>query len=131
VHVETFDKEKHLPTMQEWLAERGTGELRADLLPTFGLVVSGESGPLALGFIYQTDSTACFIENYVANPKETTEARSGALDELTIQLANAARNMGYKYLWSHTACPAIVARAKRHGFVADEANTYRSIFLCL
>lgn len=111
--------------MRNWL---GAKDLRAEMLPTFGLVVDN----CAMGFLYQTDSSLCFIENYVANPeKKDTEERNLALDKLTEELAAVAKRMGYKYLWSHTACPAIVERAKKHGFVADETNIYRSIFLNL
>lgn len=95
-----------------WYAMRGMPSLEECLFPDVGYIVPG----IGAGFIYQTDSSLCFIEGYISSPKTTKEERKDAFDYITNALIRAAKEHGFRSILAYTQNSEIAKRCKRFQF---------------
>lgn len=106
--VEIEDRE----VINFWYGLRGMNWLHEHLFPDVGYIVPG----IGAGFIYQTDSSLCFIEGYISNPKSTKEERKEAFDAITISLIHAAKDHGFQTMLAYTHHEEIAKRCERFQF---------------
>lgn len=95
-----------------WYAGRDQPIPTPKSLPEIGYIEPG----VAAGFLYRTDANWSLIESYIAHPNSDAKARSESLDLISFALIQTAKEMGFKHIVSITKNPAVVARAKKHGF---------------
>ena len=77
-----FEKEKHLSLINGWALERGLEIAPESIVPKIGWVSLIKEIPVAAVFVYQTDSSICFIENLISSKQSSKEDRLEAIREL-------------------------------------------------
>jgi len=104
--------EEHIPEINSWYCQRGMETLSKHLFPDVGFIVRG----VGAGFIYQTDSSLCFLDGYISNPESTKEHRKDSFDKITHALILTAKDHGFRSILAYTQNPEISKRCERFGF---------------
>lgn len=100
-----FDKEKDLDTLNSWAAEYNLPATTPEQLSSCGLISESVAG-----FLYQTDSNVCYIENLIAKRHGHTDAD---LEALVRALEEVARSLGYTYILGYSRFFPVVSLGKR------------------
>lgn len=108
-------KHEDLAEIKRWALE-GYGYIYSEhQFPKIGFIVDG----VAAYFLYQTDSTVCFLENLVANKKIDKDQRSQAIDLIIKELLKTASELGFRVAYATTNLPQVVTRAIRFNAQVD------------
>lgn len=117
--LRTFEASDYSDVASWWKAHNWP-VLPIEALPKLGFIVPG----VCAGWLYETDSTLCWLEWVVSNPLTSKEERSVALDEVISSLLSRAKELGFKQVFTTVVHPKLVDRYKNHGFVVtDQAMT--------
>lgn len=96
-----------------WLDGHGKpANLTENELPAVGLIVDD----VAAGFLYVTDSSVAFLENFVSNPKAPKRKVREAVDEIIKRLMIFAHEAGISRLVGLTTRKSMAKRAQAAGF---------------
>ena len=98
--VQAFDKEQHHAMVSAWWQAHKFGVIPKEYLPENGLLLSDDSGPLAAGFVYRTDSKMGWLEFMVTNPEANPIRRVKALRQLIVSLSALADSLGIGMLFT-------------------------------
>lgn len=109
---------ENLKEVNSWLEERKLPILYETFLPVTGFLVENT----AVGFLYKTDSSLCWMEWIVTNPKSEKEARDVALDLVIESLLLEAKAWGAKAVFTSLNHPKLMERYKKHGFQVSDTN---------
>lgn len=101
---------KDFEQIQVWAKHRGT-EYTESQFPKVGFIVDG----YAAYFLYQTDSTVCFLENLIANPLTEGSDRCEAIDLVVDAVISEAKALGFTVAYATSGLPAVIFRGLRHG----------------
>ena len=108
-------KHEDIPQIKRWALE-GYGYIYSEhQFPKIGFIVDG----VAAYFLYQTDSTICFLENLIANKNIEKEIRNQAIDLIIKELMKTAQDLGFRVAYATTNLPQVVTRAIRFGAQVD------------
>lgn len=111
-------KRKDLEAINDWYQMHGHPTVESHMLPSVGFVVDG----VCAGFLFQTDSSMCLLDAYVANPQASAPSRSLGQDLVTNALMERAKDLGYRAVIAITEHPSIVRRCKEYKFKDDGAR---------
>lgn len=106
------------PEIEAWGKAWGAEYLESQF-PKTGFIVDG----FAAYFLYQTDSTVCFLENLVSNKAADPKLRSQAVDLVTMTIISHARELGCTVAYATTDNAAVVIRALTQGAKAQAKQT--------
>lgn len=106
--VERTDHEK----INSWNNARCLPFIAEHMFPDVGYVVDD----IAAGFLYQTDSSLCFIDGYISNPASDKAERKEAFDLITDNIIRAAKDHGFLSILAYTQHPEIMKRCVRYHF---------------
>jgi len=106
------------PEIAEW-GRRWGAKYSADQFPKVGFIVPG----LAAYFLYQTDSTICFMENLISNREADPKQRAQAVDLVTMAIISSAQMLGYRVAYATTDVATVVVRALAQGAQARSKQT--------
>jgi poly-gamma-glutamate capsule biosynthesis protein CapA/YwtB (metallophosphatase superfamily) len=109
--IRAFKKED-IQTVNEWEKAWGLNPSALDHYPETGFIVE----EVCAGFLYKTDSSICFIDGYISNPKTEKEIRKKALDLVTEEIFKAGKEMGFKTCIAYTENPAVRSRCLDNNF---------------
>lgn len=107
-----------IKTLNEWYAAHRLDVPEEDMFPEIGYLVP----EIGCGFIYQTDSSLCFIDGYISNPESTGDERRDAFDIITQNLLIAAKEAGFRAILAYTENMQIKKRCERYDF--NKKGTY-------
>lgn len=113
-----FYEESDYLMIAEWMKDRGLKMCPQEDLPQIGVIVPGK----AVAFLYQTDSSVCYIESLISNRKASDS--DNALNLVVKGVLEAAKDLGYKTIFSSTKLDAVVNRAVELGFSKAEGYTF-------
>lgn len=99
--------------MAGWYRAREMTVPPPDTLPLNGAIVPG----IAAGFLYATDSTVAFMENFVTNPRAGLRERSKAITRIAEALAEEAHVLGFRSIVLTTGHTGIARKARALGYV--------------
>jgi hypothetical protein len=111
---------KDYSQIERWGCARDVAPPPIGLLSDLGLIVDD----VAAGFLYITNSDICFLEGFITNPEADKNDRHEALNGITLELINLAKEAGCKLIKCDTRLDKIVTRAKDFGFV--ELGQYKT-----
>ncbi len=95
-----------------WGAEWGA-EYREDQFPLTGFIVDG----VAAYFLYQTDSSICWLENMIARRGVHEDTKNFALELLIDAILKEASELGFTLAYATTDVISVAKRAKEHGAI--------------
>jgi hypothetical protein len=81
-------------------------------IPKIGFIVPD----VCAGFLYQTDSSICLFDGFIANPEARGEKRKAGLDAVTDALIISAKDLGFKSILAFTQNERIERRCERYEF---------------
>lgn len=111
------------PIVSEWYVAHGWPSApHVGMLSSTGLIVEDETGPLAVGFIYLTNSAIGFLEWIATRPKMGAKALK-ALKFLFDEIKERCREMGIRVLHSFSDDKTLKIFTKLGGFHATEKAT--------
>jgi hypothetical protein len=88
-----------------------------------GLIVSYNGKDIAAGFLYETNSSMCWIEYIVTNPKTSSEEREEAILRVLEELSSSARELGYSIVFSSLKNESLIGKYKKSGFIEGTKGT--------
>lgn len=115
-------QEEDLDEINGWLKFRGQKEMPIELVSRTGFIVAG----IACGFLYATDSRACYFDLYISNKEIPGDKRRIALDEISVKLIETAKERGYWMIIANSSNPSVQQRCKDFGF---EDRGYHKVFI--
>lgn len=101
-----------------WYDKRGMAII-PELLSNVGFIVPG----IAAGYLMGTDTRACILEPFIANPEASEAERDSALHSILAALTEKAEAMGFYYIFGFAASQSMIRRALEQGFYCSEQNT--------
>lgn len=124
--IELYNEAKHYEMLCQWYKDRDQAHIPKELLPKIGIVVDG----CVAGFLYQTDSKLCIIENYISDKNSTKEQRSQAIIELTHSLYGIAHQLGFTTVLSFTNNSGLLDKQDKLAYkiVAKDMNVLMRSF---
>lgn len=90
-----------------------------DMIPPTGFIVPG----IAAGFLMRTDTSACILEPFIANPRANKHDRDRALNSIMNDLIHEAKELGYDRVFGFSSHERMIERAVSHGFIVVEEST--------
>ena len=114
--------------LTEWWHNWKWPAMPLEALSDTGLCISALDGePLAIGFVYLTNSTIAWVEWITASPHIDKRERAAAVRFLLDELCDLAKDRGKKVLFSSLnpeKTPGLLAKYQERGFiVTDEKMT--------
>lgn len=106
-----FD-EVDMEEVNGWYCSRGMRPLSYHMFPDVGYIVPG----IGAGFLYQTDSSLCFIDGYISSPVSTREERREAFDLITNAIIRTAKDHGFQQILAYTRNHGVKERCERFHF---------------
>lgn len=108
-----------------WTAQRFPS-VPPQALPQHGRVIMDDTDQvvIAAGFLYQSDSSICWLEWVVTDPKAAGQARHEALGLLLKDLLADAKQFGATHVFSSLIDAGLIKRYQAAGFsVSDTGMT--------
>lgn len=96
LRIEPYRKENHLILARRWWRNFNEAELAEDLLSEIGLVIYDGEQPVAMSWIFLSNSPLAQIGWTVTNPECGPKTRMSAVALLIDELTGVAKREGYK-----------------------------------
>ena len=93
-----------------------------DHLPETGIIVEDDDFKSCAGWLYKMDAKICMVEWIISNIAAPKKARGAALHILIESLLTAAKENGFKTVFSSIKTPKLIQRFEQCGFVAGEKD---------
>ena len=108
-----------------WWSDWSWPIIPPDYLPPIGIIIEDGLTKYCAGWLYQMDAKICMIEWIISNKDAPKEERSKALDLLVTALTDAARDRGFKSVFTAIKTPRLIQRFESAGYgVSDKAMTH-------
>lgn len=125
-------EESDYTTLLKWWKKYNFAAPTRDFLPdngTCGIMLEDQNGKeLCAGFIYFTNSKACWMEFIVANPDiRGREARNNALNQLIEYLSQFAKEEECIWIFTSVRHKGLAERLGECGFNVGSTNTQEMI----
>lgn len=101
-----------IPTVNAWYLSRGMFPLNEHMFPDVGFIVEN----VGAGFLYQTDSSLCFMDGYISSPATTRDERAAAFEKISQALIRTAKDHGFKEILAYTKNPGVKKMCDRFTF---------------
>jgi len=108
--VRYYDPTSDFETIKAWGKEYGA-DYSADQFPQCGFIVDG----VAAYFLYETDSTCCWLENMIAKKDVDHITREAAFDLIIPAILDEANRLGFRVAYASTNRYQVALRAKKYG----------------
>lgn len=105
---------EHYAQIKDWCEKREIFAPPENCLPPTGIVVPG----VACGFLITTSNNFGILDFYISNPVSSFEERQEALDEITNELIETAKDLGLINIVCDSKFPAIESLAIKHEFIS-------------
>lgn len=110
-----FSFEEHYDMISEWWKSHRSHVPPKEFLSQTGIVIYDEK-PLAVGFLYKTDSAFCYFAFAVVNPESAKEKRDRALEFLIDSACEWATKAGFKSVLCNSEYKKFTKRLENKGF---------------
>lgn len=120
MYSQPFDISTDYDTMLAWLKARDAYLPPKNEVPEHGVVACLRGEAIAIGFIRSVEGGYGQIDGYVTNPTAPADLRDSALECLTPQLIEKAKELKLKGLMATTRDRNTLVRSLRHGFVQQD-----------
>lgn len=118
-----YDIIKDFLEVSRWRQARGLSLGSAlETLPKNGVVIYENDDAVAMGFIRLVEGGFGQIDSYITNPAMPASIRDAALDYLTTQVIEKAKELKLKGLIGTSSDKNTLLRSLRHGFIQQDAT---------
>lgn len=113
---EKFDQEKHYETVCDWWTAHKWPPVRPDVLSDDGIVITSNGAPVSACWLYRSNSSVCWLEFFVVNPKIEKNLRDVCLDLMIVVAIERARFVGASCIFCSIKIPKLIKRLTKNGF---------------
>ena len=116
--------------INKWWVEQGFVALDKSILPMNGLggIIIEKSKPIAVGYLYLTNSKMGYIDNLIADPNYKSKDRFDIIIKLIQACRQMAEELGILDIWAITKSKGILQRCKTLGYnITDSDHAIISI----
>jgi len=114
-------QDKDYRELESWWISRGVTGASEDMLPS-GLVYEKEGKPIAMVFLYVTDSRVAFVEWLTTRPNLSIAEAREAGDALESALEVLAKDKGCIYILGWVREGMMVKEAIRNGYALGDSQ---------
>jgi len=100
--IEKFNAEKHYSNIKELYNKYNLEGIPLEFLSDFGLVISNSNNIICAGWLYTTNSSVCYIENFIANKDLDKNTRKEGLQSLFRELIKNAKENKFKLILTNS-----------------------------
>lgn len=118
MNIGVYDENNDYDTVNSWFVAQTDKTFPKRHLSNLGFVVKG----VAAGFLVITNTSVCFMEPFIANPRASEQDRDKALTMIIKRLENAAKAAGMTLVYGITTVPNMIKRGLESGFKIQPGN---------
>ena len=113
--------------INKWWVEQNFVPLNKDILPMDGLggIVIEKDKPIAVAYLYLTNSKVGYIDNLIADPRYVSKDRFDIILMLIRACEEMANEVGCLEIWAMTEHEGIIQRCKALGYNTSERSFSR------
>jgi len=126
-----FSVEKDYTAVCRWWESWGWPPVPEMFLPEIGIVISNKGVDICSGFLYKTDSAACWAENYISNKDVPRELRQGAIEFLIQRLIKEAKDAGFIAMMSSVNNPSLIKKLLKAGAIDKYESNMSNLMVVL
>ena len=110
--------------INKWWVEQGFKPVSLDVLPMQGLggLIIEKQKPIAVAYLYLTNSKMGYIDNLISDPKYISKDRFNIILELIAACKQMAVEIGCLDVWAITNSKGIIKRCKELQYNITENN---------
>ena len=110
--------------INKWWVEQGFDPLSLEILPMNGLggLIIEKEKPIAVAYLYLTNSKMGYIDNLISNPKYISKDRFSIILELIAACRQMAIDVGCLDIWTITNSKGISQRCEKLNYNITENN---------
>jgi N-acetylglutamate synthase-like GNAT family acetyltransferase len=110
--------------IDKWWVEQGFIALDKSILPMNGLggIIIEKNKPIAVGYLYLTNSKMGYIDNLIADPNYKSKDRFDIIIKLIQACKQMAKKSGCLEIWAITNSRGILQRCEALGYNITKAN---------
>ena len=110
--------------INKWWVEQGFDPLSLEILPMNGLggLIIEKEKPIAVAYLYLTNSKMGYIDNLISNPKYISKDRFSIILELIAACRQMAIDVGCLDIWAITNSKGISQRCEKLNYNITENN---------
>ena len=110
--------------IDKWWVEQGFKALDKSILPMNGLggIIIEKNKPIAVGYLYLTNSKMGYIDNLIADPNYKSKDRFDIIIKLIQACRQMAKELGILDIWAITKSKGILQRCKTLGYNITDRN---------
>ena len=110
--------------INKWWVEQGFKPVSLDVLPMQGLggLIIEKQKPIAVAYLYLTNSKMGYIDNLISDPKYISKDRFNIILELIAACKQMAVETGCLDVWAFTNSKGIIKRCKKLEYNITENN---------
>tara|TARA_R110002167_G_scaffold364707_1_gene587144 strand:+ start:45 stop:446 length:402 start_codon:yes stop_codon:yes gene_type:complete len=110
--------------INKWWAQQGFDAVDLSVLPMKGLggLVIEKEEPIAVAYLYLTNSKMGYIDNLISDPKYVSKDRFSVILKLINACGQMAKEVGCLDVWAITNSRGIIKRCKELGHNITENN---------
>ena len=110
--------------IDKWWVEQGFKALDKSILPMNGLggIIIEKNKPIAVGYLYLTNSKMGYIDNLIADPNYKSKDRFDIIVKLIQACRQMAEELGILDIWAITNSKGILQRCENLGYNITDKN---------
>ncbi len=110
--------------INKWWVEQGFKPVSLDVLPMQGLggLIIEKQKPIAVAYLYLTNSKMGYIDNLISDPKYISKDRFNIILQLISACKQMAIETGCLDVWAFTNSKGIIKRCKKLEYNITENN---------
>ena len=110
--------------IDKWWVEQGFKALDKSILPINGLggIIIEKNKPIAVGYLYLTNSKMGYIDNLIADPNYKSKDRFDIIIKLIQACRQMAKELGILDIWAITKSKGILQRCENLGYNITDRN---------
>ena len=110
--------------IDKWWVEQGFRALDKSILPMDGLggIIIEKNKPIAVGYLYLTNSKMGYIDNLIADPNYKSKDRFDIIIKLIQACRQMAEELGVLDVWAITKSKGILQRCENLGYNITDRN---------
>jgi hypothetical protein len=128
--IRTLTEKDYVQTLTKWWNDWNWSAPPIEALPSNGeggFMVSKGGQDICAGFLYFTNSSLAWLEFIVSNKEYKDKDRAEAILFLIDNLCLAAKENGYKAIWTCVKHPNLIKKYEASGFTKTDLNATEMI----
>lgn len=120
MNVEKYIPEKHNDMLKLWYKQWNLPIDQIEILPNTGMVIDN----ICALFLYETNSSVCFLENFVSNKFIDEDIRQKGFYLICLAMEEWVKFLGYKQVITTSNNSEVIKRCLDMNFIKSEKQYY-------